>query len=171
MSDEEQPAEPRAGDQLDRVVSPALMDAVEKLCTRIVFQPYSLPTFAREPRLHVEPRDWLAIVVEQRERGNFSNQYYNDLRERAPQANLRDLYRPVMESRWHEREPRGDERDPGARKAAAEVRAARKREPLPSIEPSVRAVVAAQRARRAFLAERWQPTKPDDAPRDAIEAV
>ena len=91
----------------------------------------------------------------------------NDLRQNMPQALLRDLYRPVHEERWVEREVVEGTGDRGGVAAMQAVRDARKVPELPRVEPIVRAVLEYQAWRRQLLAERWQPFRPDPEPQVA----
>ncbi len=160
------------GERLARDVYAQLADAriLHTLDARArdrLTQDFGVPTAVREPRLHVVPEAWGAgYLVVGRERDNFAPELYDDLHQLTPQASLRDLFRPVMESRWVDREPRV-ELDPGGRRSQAELRAARKREPLPRFAPLAREMLAAQERHRALLAERWQAHLRDDQPRTA----
>jgi hypothetical protein len=123
---------------------------------------WSLPLRARTPRIHLEPADWRAGFLKVGEERELPVQLHQDLRERMPQALLRDLYRPVYEDRYIEREIVEGTTDRGAFSAMQEARAARTLPTLPQVEPALRTMVALQRWRRAFLAERWQPLRRDD---------
>jgi hypothetical protein len=173
MSDDEQaPAEKRASiarETYAQLADPRIFEAIEARSQQRLTHDWNIPINLRNPRLHVEPEDWGAgqlLVV--RERDSFSPEMQADLHELTPQASLRDLYRPVHASVWIERELRADTLDPGGRRSLAEARAAQRRDPLPRVRPLVREVVAEQARRRALLAERWQPAKPDDEPRTKI---
>src|SRR5205823_967357 len=65
---------------------------------------WSVPVNVREPKLHVEPEGWRAGYLRVGEEREIPMQLQNDLRENMPQALLRDLFRPVREKRWVERE-------------------------------------------------------------------
>jgi hypothetical protein len=123
----------------------------------------SLPTFAREPKLHLDPAAWGAGYLAVHER-DLPPALHEDLHQLMPQALLRDLYRPVPKLAWVERAiVEGSDR--GYLGAMREARAARQRPELPRVEPAVRTVRAHQIWRRALLAERWQPLLADDEPR------
>ena len=55
-------------------------------------------------KLHLEPDDWRAGFLRADRERDIPMELQNDLRENMPQALLRDLYRPVHEERWIERE-------------------------------------------------------------------
>ena len=164
MSDDE----PRASEVLARLADQALIDGIDRRAHQRLVHAFDVAS-PPEPKLHLEPRDWGTGFVssERREREDLPPEMLADLRELTPQAKLRDLYRPVMESRWHERETRVEPVD--ASRWLDEARAAQRREPLPRVTPLVREVVAEQRRRRTLVDERWQPAKRDDEPRTAIK--
>ncbi len=127
----------------------------------------SLPTYVRPTlpltALHLPRR--FDGKCEERE---LPQQLYADLHELAPQALLRDLHRPVK-SFFVELERQEVSEVLGILQAECEkLREARRLEPLPEIEPSVLAMAEQQRRRRSFMAERWQPLLPDDAPRKEV---
>ena len=122
---------------------------------------WSVPTNVREPRLHVEPADWRAGYLAVGEEREIPIQLQNDLRENMPQALLRDLYRPVHEERWVQREIVEGTGDRGGFEAMREARAARKTPELPRVDPAVRTVIEYARWRRQLVADRWQPFVPD----------
>ena len=135
----------------------------------------SSPTCARVPMrvrpamaTSLEPQVWGAgfLRVEERE---LPPQLHADLRLNAPQAFLRDLFRPVREF-FAVLEPVEGTRLLGAwQEATQEARAARTRAEIPRIEPTPDEVAARQAWRRRFLAEPWTPFRPDDAPRGSEE--
>jgi len=162
--------EPLARDVYTTLADPRILDVMDARSRDRLTQDFGVPTAAREPRLHVEPEAWGAgYLVVGRERDNFAPALYDDLHQLTPQASLRDLFRPVMESRWVEREPLA-ELDPGGRRSLAELRAARKRDPLPRVEPLAHEMALAQQRHRALLADRWQSHLRDDQPRTANHA-
>lgn len=127
----------------------------------------SLPTFAREPKLHLSPSDWRIGYLQVRER-EIPSELQEDLRALMPQALLRDLFRPVHEIGWFERTPiEGIDR--GGIAALAEARAARRPPERVRVEPGTRAVRAYQTWRRELLAERWKPLLGDDEPRRPVQ--
>ena len=126
---------------------------------------WSLPVNARAPRLHVEPEGWRAGYLRADREREIPIELTNDIHQNMPQALLRDLYRPVREERWVERELVEGTGDRGGHAAMQEVREARRRPPLPRVESLMRAVREYQAWRRAFVSERWQPFKRDDEPR------
>jgi hypothetical protein len=122
---------------------------------------WSLPTILRAPKLHVEPADWRTGFLRVEGERDIPVELQNDLRQNMPQALLRDLYRPVREERWVEREILDGTGDRGGLQTIQSVRDARKLPELPRIEPSVRALIEHQAWRRSLLAERWKPFRPD----------
>ena len=126
---------------------------------------WSMPVRARPPRLHVEPADWRAGFLRADRERDIPTELTSDLHENMPQALLRDLYRPVHEERWIERELVEGTGDRGGFGVMREVREARRPRPLPRVESMLRAVREYQNWRRALVAERWQPIKRDDEPR------
>jgi hypothetical protein len=117
---------------------------------------FSVPINLREARTHLDPAQWGTGFVRVEGEYQIPTQLQTDLHEVMPQALLRDLYRPVHEPRWIERELVEGTGDRGPATAMRLVRAARTRPELPRIEPAMRTVRAFQTWRRAFLAERWQ---------------
>lgn len=148
-----------------------LLDALERRKHEVpIRELVPLGLYAREPALHVEPADWGAGFLAVRER-DLPSQLYSDLKQLTPQASLRDLYRPVRASVWHEREPMVPDWDPAGRRAFAEARAAQARPPVPKLAPIASEVAAEQTRRRAFLREPWQPLLSDEEPRRSVEVV
>jgi hypothetical protein len=127
----------------------------------------SLPTWLRPVELHLTPEKWNAGYLQVREL-DVPAQLSADLRERMPQALLRDLHRLVREERWVEREPLPGSEDRGGRAALAEARAARQIPERRAVEPSTRVMRALQTFRRGLLAERWQPMLADHEPRRRV---
>ena len=125
---------------------------------------WSLPINLRAPRLHVEPADWRTGFLRVEGERDIPMELQDDLRQNLPQALLRDLYRPVHEERWVERELVEGSGDRGGFAAMQAVRDARRPPALPRIEPAVRAVCEYQAWRRGLLAERWLPLRGDSEP-------
>ena len=84
---------------------------------------------------------------------------YADMRERTPQAVLRDLYRPVREFYMTPEEVEGTGLRGLLRDAYGLLRAAQSRDELPHVDSLLRDVVEAQQRRRKLMAERWLPVK------------
>ena len=124
----------------------------------------SLPTWLRPMDTHLRPEDWNTGFLAVRER-EIPEELQADLRQRMPQALLRDLHRLVRDEGWVAREPLMERADPQGRQALAEARAMRQPLARPPIEPSTRVMRALQTWRRALLSERWQPLLADDDPR------
>ncbi len=114
---------------------------------------------APEPRLHLDPAEWRTGFLNVRDY-DPPQELLNDLREVAPQALLRDLFRPESEyaNSWERQEPRDIAGIEGMRWA----RASRVRDPLPHISSGLTVVRQMQEHRRRFLQERWKPITPDD---------
>lgn len=124
----------------------------------------SLRTWTRPVKLNLVPEAWNAGYLRVRE-VDIPEQLSADLRERLPQALLRDLHRLVRDERWVEREILPGTQDRDGRASLAEARQARQLPARQPVEPSTRVMRALQTWRRGFMAERWQPALPDDAPR------
>jgi hypothetical protein len=122
---------------------------------------WSVPSNLRPVRLHVEPEGWRAGFLRVEDEREIPMQLTNDLRQNMPQALLRDLYRPVLENRWVQREEIEGTGDRGGFAAMRAARDARKLPELPHVESLGRAVREFQAWRRGLLAERWQPFVPD----------
>jgi hypothetical protein len=160
--------DPKVSAVFDEVVDRELADGiVRRVERRLTREPAELVRTVAPP-MHLDPDDWGAgfLAVHDRER---PIQLVADLQEVSPQASLRDLFRPEMESRWHERIPLEHNVDRGAQQAYAEVRAAQVLEPLPVIPLMTRAVAEEQARRRAWLKETWQPMMTDDQPRRSVD--
>ena len=131
--------------------------------------PRPFPTWVRtEMRLAVAPEGWGLSSVAEPAEYELPSELHVGLQQQAPQALLRDLHRPV---RYFD--PAGMELREGSEwrrldEAYHEIRQGQVREPVPQVEPLTRAVRQEQERRHAFLTNRWQPFKPDDAPRDVI---
>ena len=165
------PEEARGRAALTLVADAKLLASIARLEQATLVRTHTLPLFAREPKLHLDPADWRAGYLAVREREVLPD-ILAALREVSPQALLRDLYRPVRANapvtlELHE----GIEIDRGGRQAVALARAARTREPIPTVEPIVGRIVEEQARRRAFLKEEWKPTMPDDAPRREVDVA
>ena len=121
---------------------------------------WSMPLRARPPRPNLDPADWRTGFLRVDRERDIPYQLSVDLHENMPQALLRDLYRPVHESRWIERQVvEGSER--ASMHAMREVRQARKLPELPRVESSLRAVVEHQAWRRALIAAPWHAGRPE----------
>ncbi|HEX8951628.1 MAG TPA: hypothetical protein VF997_05970 [Polyangia bacterium] len=126
---------------------------------------WSVPTRARVPRLHLEPEDWRAGYLRADRERDIPIELTNDIHQNMPQALLRDLYRPVHEERWIERELVEGTGDRGGFAAMQAVRDARRPPPLPRVESLLGVMREHQQWRRALVTGRWQPLKRDDEPR------
>ncbi|HEX4457411.1 MAG TPA: hypothetical protein VIA18_05555 [Polyangia bacterium] len=123
-----------------------------------------LQTWLQPMQLHIEPEAWNTGFLRVRE-VEIPAQLDADLRERMPQALLRDLHRLVREESWVAREILVGTEDRHGRESLAEARKARQLPGRPPVEPSTRVMRALQTWRASLLAERWQPALADDDPR------
>jgi hypothetical protein len=163
-------AEPEARPPLEAIADRALLALVAGRARPEIVREHVLPTFAREPRHHLDPADWRAGFLAVHE-GGPPPDVLEALREQTPQAHLRDLYRPVYSEAPVPLELNAVPLDPGGREAYAEVRGALVRTPLPQVVRSVELVVDRRDAWRAFLAEPWQPFLRDDEPRRDVQVA
>jgi hypothetical protein len=171
MSDEE---DPLSTDDEPRVS--ALLAAgkgsfpVADLLTRWETRQPSLgesPAFFR-PSLHlnIDPDQWThGLEVHTRE---LPQELFNSLRERTPQALLRDLHRPVIKFYVEPALIEGTEVIGQLNLEFEKLRQARKLDPRPSIEPTVNVFHAEQTRRRGFLAKRWEPILSDETDRKTV---
>jgi hypothetical protein len=150
-----------------KAIDPRLLDKChqhERDGEQLVFRP-RLQTYFWMPRLHLTPEDWGAGYLREPREFDRPPQLVDDLKQRSPQALLRDLYRPVRQDQWHRFEPiEGTARDPLG--GVDEARQARRVAMIaPRVEPIVRTVIAFMYWRIGMMQEPWQPMLPDDAPR------
>ena len=128
----------------------------------------------REARQLLVPRDWYAGYLGVRDEFQAPWELRKDLRERVPQALLRDLFRPVWQERPREWEPveTGAGLPDKDQSCRAEVMArVRERRSLPELSLSMDAMRDAQRDWRRLREEPWQPKLRDDAPREYPQLV
>lgn len=156
----------RALDRLDEVVDPALLAQLQRWERPMVPMDPALPHSWRPVKTYVaDPTAWYAGYLSIRADLEIPWELRRDLRERVPQALLRDMFRPSHRERPVEWVHRDSGIDAGARQAVQEGRAALLREPAPVIEMGAEVVAQEQARRRAFLRRPWQATLPDEAPR------
>jgi hypothetical protein len=129
--------------------------------------PVGVPTWVREMKHHLDPDDWNTGFLKVRDY-DPPMQLLTDLHAVAPQALLRDLFRPVMELRWYERELLV-RLDYGGQEAVREGRSWLKRDPLPTVEPMTRVVAETQAWQRTLRRVPWQPHYPDSEERKKVE--
>ncbi len=171
MSREEAPTddEPRAG---ALAASGKGAFPITKLVTRWeTNQPLSqreVPVFFRPSlQINIDPDRWArSLEIHSRE---LPQELFNDLRERTPQALLRDLHRPVMQFFVEPQLIEGTEVIGQLNREFEKLVQARKRDPRPSIEPSVNVFIEEQRRRRTFMAKRWEPILADDVDRKNVK--
>jgi hypothetical protein len=156
--------EPLAKDRLEEVASRYLI--ARCFAWETAHKPFepTMRLYVREPETFVERTDW-------RIQGIFDMNEYEppwelkrDLAERAPQAKLRDLYRPELQIPWVAREMLVEPRDSAGLEAIAEMKAMLVREALPEATVSLVAMREEAERRRALHAEHWKPLKPDPDP-------
>jgi hypothetical protein len=129
----------------------------------------TLPMALRPQPTHFDRvSDWYAGYLGVRGEVEQPYELNRDLKERAPQALLRDTYRPIrcqggVPPAYHELDL-----DPGGRRALAEARQGLVRQPIPTIEPVLLDVINEQRRRRRFLDRPWQSFLKDNEPRKPV---
>jgi len=167
LSAEELERRAKAQQHLADSADPALLRRIDRwIQHRMVPLNPSLPMAVRPQRTHFDRlADWYAGYLGVRAEYEPPYELTRDLKERVPQALLRDIYRPVrsqsmVEPHYHELDL-----DPAGQRALAEARQALVREPIPTIEPVLLDVIAEQRRRRRFLEQPWASFHPDNAPR------
>ena len=115
---------------------------------------------------HVDPAAWRTGFLAVHEGGAPAN-VRGMMQEIAPQALLRDLFRPEHnEGRVIERRDLG--LDPGGRDAYALVIAAKQRQAPPTRESCVEVMQQARAEWRAFITMPWHPYLADDQPRREV---
>jgi hypothetical protein len=156
--------EPTGRALLEQGIDFPMRHHIERWQRREMLKPRDPPVFTRPAMpTTVEPERWShGIEVHERE---LPPELFQDLRERTPQALLRDLHRPVMQFFVELQLIEGTEVIGQLSEEFHKVRRARNREARPHVEPTVVVFGEAQRRRRAFLAQPWQPVIPDDQPR------
>jgi hypothetical protein len=163
---------PKARDAYQHMADPRLLrriDHLAKKASAMVRDP-DLPIRLQMLPFHLEPSDWRAgyLAVHDVE---LPPQLYGDLKECAPQALLRDLFRPEREAFvWYDREVQVT-LDLGGTKAFREALATQKRDPLPVVKPLVDEVVARAESWRKIVRDRWQPFLDDSQPRKKVYVV
>jgi hypothetical protein len=163
---------PKARDAYPHLADKRVLERVARLehkSSTMVRDP-ELPIRAGTLPFHLEPSDWRAGYLSVHE-VELPPQLHGDLRECAPQALLRDLFRPEREAFvWYDRETLVTI-DRGGRAAFRDALAAQKRDPLPVVQPLVGAVMARAREWQKVVSERWKPFLDDDQPRKKVFVV
>jgi hypothetical protein len=157
---------PRARDAVHYIADRRILAACERRQRQQPFPEPSLRIYLREPRTHLSPEEWRTGFLAVHERF-IPPELEHDLKQNAPQALLRDLYRPVREEKWVEPEVLVT-LDPAARGALAEARQMRRLEPLEYVSPIANRVAEEQARRRAFVSTRWEPLYRDDEERPKV---
>lgn len=164
------PAEKKAGEVLDRIADKQLV-ALENRYRRIHSLDATIELVLREPADHITPESWGLRPIEFQDRMIWNSELMGDLKQLAPQALLRDLFRPVRDGMRYPQQPT-DIPTPQAllaeRMPAVEIM---KREPLPEVCSSVIAMDESEQHRRFLYEEQWQPPKDDSEPRTVYAEV
>jgi hypothetical protein len=164
-AEDRQAAEQREA-RIRRDADPLVLRRTDRwLKGRMLPTPKPLPMALKPQKTHFDSlADWNCGYLGVRDEYDISYELRQDLKQAVPQSILRDVYRPIhrpqVELTYHNLE-----RDPGARLAYAEAKAAQKREPVPVVEPGLLTIVQEQQRRRRFLNSPWPSHFPDSAPR------
>jgi len=163
---------PRAKDACHYIADARILGRIERMrrsAVSMVREP-SLPIRLGTLPFHMEPSDWRAGYLADHEY-DLPPELFGDLKRVTPQALLRDLFRPDPPSlQYQDREPLWTHDWAGA-EAFKEVRAARRRDPLPRVVPLVHEVVRHAAAWQRVLNERWKPILDDSEPRKRTYGV
>lgn len=167
LTSEEKAAQEQFNARIRRDADVRILSRVDRWLNPRMLPKRDLPQALRPQATHFDNvlTDWHVGYLSVREPEHVPDELRQDLAERAPQAILRDIYRPVRRETFVERTVHTSDWDPAGQRAFAEAKAGLKREPLPQIESSVVLVMAEQRRRRRLLNRPWLPYRPDDAPR------
>lgn len=154
---------------LARIVDSDLLTSFDRWNTELV-RPIEHKSPLRDIPLHIDPEQWALSQISEPDQFVRPDGLDDLLKEVTPQALLRDLHRPPMNTERPPLELRIDNVfDPGARNATAEAKAAQELEPLPYIEKTSALLREDMVRRRVFLQEKWQPYLSDDTPRPTRE--
>ncbi len=171
MADEDTPPPVESpGVPIEAIADPELLALVEKRFRPELVRTSHLVSYAGELPHHLDPAAWRTGFLAVHE-GGTPPDIRDVLREATPQAQLRDLFRPVYSDAPVPLDRIELPLDPGGRAAFAELRAALRREPLPFVVRSLELVDEEQARRRAFLAAPWQPFLRDDEPRREVHVA
>lgn len=157
---------PRAKDACHYIADRRLLGRIERMRVRSVnmVRDPSLPIRLGTLPFHMEPSDWRAGYLDDHEY-DLPPELYGDMKRVAPQALLRDLFRPGPPPlQYQDREVLWTHDWAGA-EAFKEVRAARKRDPLPRVDPLVPELQRHAAAWQRVVSERWKPILDDSEPR------
>lgn len=167
LTKEEKAAQDQFNARVRRDADARILARIERWLNPRMLPERALPQALRPQPTHFDNilSDWHAGYLAVRELEEIPHELRQDLTERAPQAILRDIYRPVRRDTFVERTMHEIEWDPAGRRALAEAKQGLVREPLPQLESSVVLMMAEQRRRRRVLSRPWLPYRPDDAPR------
>jgi hypothetical protein len=169
-SDLPESSEPRARNTYQTTADRRLLARIERHYddTRF-FQRFELPVYYREPTLHLEPERWNTGYLQVHDYF-IPHELEQDLHALTPQSLLRDLYRPVRDNYWVEREVLVS-LDWGGREAMVEARGMKRREARPTVEPGSAFMLEVRRLWRELVNMKWAPTLPDDQERKKVSVV
>lgn len=169
LTPEEKAAQEQFKARIRRDADARILARVDRWLNPRMLPSRDLPQALRPQPTHFDNvlTDWHVgyLSVREPDPEEVPRELIQDLAERAPQAILRDIYRPVHRETFVERTVHEIEWDPAGQRAIAEAKEGLKREPLPQLESSVALVMTEQRRRRRFMNRPWLPYRPDDAPR------
>ena len=167
LTREEAAAQEQFNARIRRDADPRILSRIDRWLHARMLPSRELPQALRPQTTHFDNvlKEWHVGYLAVRELEEVPHELRQDLAERAPQAILRDIYRPVHREKFVERTVHEIELDPAGQRAYSEAKAGLKREPLPQIESSVALMMTEGRRRRRFLMRPWLPYRPDDAPR------
>jgi hypothetical protein len=158
---------PRAKDACRYIADSRLLRRIERMATRVMVREPNLPVRAGTLPFHLEPSDWRAGYLDVHEY-DLPPDLFGDLKRATPQALLRDLFRPDPPPLlYHEREVLWTH-DWAGTKVLKEAREARKRDPLPRLQPLIHEVTRIAEAWQQVVSERWKPILDDNEPRKRV---
>jgi hypothetical protein len=159
---------PRAKDAIAYIADKRLiarLERQERQASRLVREP-SLPTWAGELPYHLDERDWNTGFLDVHDY-NILPELISETHQNAPQALLRDLYRPQRDFYWPEWELMV-RLDRGGAEAHKDALAAQKREAIEYIPPLLPEMTQQAREWRQVVDERWKPFLDDSEPRKSV---
>jgi hypothetical protein len=160
---------PRAKDAVHYIADKRITGRIERMGddAAALLQEVNLPTWARDLPFHLEPSDWRAGYLSVHDY-DLAPELHGDLKRCAPQALLRDLFRPEYNHHvWYDREPLVTI-DWGGTQALRDAMAAKKLDPLPRLEPILREVQRRRDEWSRVMTERWKPILDDSEPRKEV---
>ena len=154
-------------DRFRQEADPAILSRIHRVELHPMLpRPRELPRALREmtTRFDNPLRDWHVGYLSVND-VDIPAELASDLKESVPQSILRDIFRPTTRFDFM-LEPQHLLDDPRGEQALAEGKQALVRDPLPTIESGVAAMVRERRRRRRFVARPWQTMLSDDSPRE-----